>query len=483
MGSAFRELPPAEPRRSSVPIVFLVILCCLVGIWCIFSSSLIGADLQYFPFVLSGALLGFISLFEIRVGLAVLLLAIGLSPELELFGIKNFRYEDIMFPILFIVWLTKHTLERKQLAGTDLKVPLLIILFLSLLTTLNNEIYSDLDLQSSVLRFGKSVQYYFIFIIVLNSLNGPRDVNAFAALMIVSSAFVGLYGISQYNLMGSTEGFRVSGPPGETANILGGYYVFHMCLATGLLIRSTPGIRFLLAIYLVLMALPFVETLSRTSYVALLIGFAVMWAMSPNRAMGGLLLLVLLLIVFSPVHVVERLWSIVGVWDGSAPASWEARVEGWKLLLAYSVNAPILGKGVGNLPLGAVDNEYMLQLHELGVLGLLIFLWLIFRCLSTSYRLQKERNSDGAPSGFCLGYFGGCIALLVHSVGATTFTTIRTTEPFFFATGILYVYWNHIRESRRSATREELDATAWIGGAVRARRRALLEGGAAGPSG
>ena len=41
------------------------------------------------------------------------------------------------------------------------------------------------------------------------------------------------------------------------------------------------------------------------------------------------------------------------------------------------------------------------------------------------------------------------MALLVHSIGATTFTTIRTTEPFFFATGILYVYWNLVEKQRK----------------------------------
>jgi hypothetical protein len=30
------------------------------------------------------------------------------------------------------------------------------------------------------------------------------------------------------------------------------------------------------------------------------------------------------------------------------------------------------------------------------------------------------------------------VSLLVHALAATTFTTIRTTEPFFVATGILY---------------------------------------------
>ena len=66
----------------------------------------------------------------------------------------------------------------------------------------------------------------------------------------------------------------------------------------------------------------------------------------------------------------------------------------------------------------------------------------IFRALRTSLRLHRSNDPDPILSGLALGYFGGCAALLMHSVAATTFTTIRTTEPFFFATGILYAYWN-----------------------------------------
>ena len=439
------EYHPERGSPNTTPIVILSVLCSLIAVWSIFSGGFGGDHIQRVPLILSALLLGFIALFEIRVGLAVLLLAIGLSPELELFGVDNFRYEDIVFPVIFLVWITKHGLTRRPFAETDLRLPILIILFLSLVSTLNNKIYGDIDLQSAVFRFGKSVVYYFIFLIVLNALRGLRDMKAFAALMLISSAFVGLYGLTQASVFQNAA--RVTGPPGETANVLGGYFVFHMCLATGLLTRAKGGTRLLLIGYLILMFIPFAQTLSRTSYVAFVSGFAAVWFLSKGRTLGPVMALIFLAALLSPAAVEERLVSIFGIFEGNAPSSWEARVAGWKLLLAYAINAPLLGRGVGDLPLGAVDNEYMLQLHELGVLGLFAFLWLITRTLKTSFRLHKT-GQDRMATGFCLGYFAGCIALLVHSIGATTFTTIRTTEPFFFATGLLYLYHNYEKKRR-----------------------------------
>ncbi|MCI0650854.1 MAG: O-antigen ligase family protein [Planctomycetes bacterium] len=480
MALSLPELAPSAERRKPLPIAILTILCCMVAVWCIFSAELIGSKPQYFPMILSGVLLGFISLFEIRVGLAVLLLAIGLSPELEFMGISNFRYEDMIFPILLLVWITQQTLTRQGFAETNLKMPLLAIIFLSLLSTLNNKIYGQLDLQTSVLRFGKSVEYYFIFLIVLNSLRGIRDIRVFGILMIICSALVGLYGLVQYSTQAGGPSYRVSGPPGETANILGGYYVFHMCLATGLLTRVRAGARLLLFSYLALMAIPFVQTLSRTSYVALFCAFAIIWGLSRSRAISGIMLIIATVVLLSPAHVGERVLSVFGIFGGDEPTSWEARVRGWQLLLGYALHAPLLGQGVGHSPLGAVDNEYVLQINELGILGLIAFLMLVTRCLKTSYRLQKEEGQDDVVSGLALGYFGGCAALLVHSIGATTFTTIRTTEPFFFATGLIYVYWNHVNQ-RKNALDPQVAALPGRPAALAAPRAAPLIGRLATP--
>jgi len=449
---SFTGLPSAaerDVRRHPLPLVVLATICCGIGVWSIYATDLLGENWQFFPLILAGTMLGFISLFELRVGLAVLLLAIGLSPEFTVFRIPNFRYEDVILPVLLIVWLSRHILSKEWLRPTDLKIPLFIIVFVSMLSSLNNHLYSGLDLSGAVLRFGKSIEYYLIFLLVLNTLHSRADVRGFVSLMLLASALVGIFGIVQWSIHGGGDGFRVPGPSGETANILGGYYVFHICIALGLLARARASTRPLLLLYLALMLIPVGLTLSRTSYVALIIGILTIWALSRSGAIAWPLAILFLFGLFVPEAVSERFGTIAGIFSGDAPSSWQARVAGWQAFIPAALERPLFGHGIGSRELGAVDSEYVLQLYSLGLVGLGAFLWLISRCLRTSYRTWRLEEREPWVQGFALGYFGGTVALLAHSIAATTFTTIRTTEPFFFATGILYVAWNRLQARRR----------------------------------
>ena len=435
--------------RQPLPLLVLAVACCSVGVWSIYSNDLFGKEWQHFPLLLAAGMLAFISLFELRVGFAVLLIAIGLSPEYTIMGIPNFRYEDVVIPILLLVWLSKHVMTRARLQPTDLKLPLLVIVFVSLFSSLNNHLYSGLDLAGALLRFGKSIEYYVIFLLVLNTLHTKADIRGFYVLMLLASALVGLFGLMQWSTHGGGDGFRLPGPRGETANILGGYYVFHICLALGLMVRIKASARPLLLLYLAIMLVPVGLTLSRTSYVALIIGVVTIWGVSRSSSIGWPLSFMLLFTLFVPEAVSDRFETIFGVFSGDVPSSWQARVAGWGLYVPAALERPLFGHGVGSRSLGAVDSEYVLQLYSLGIVGLGAFLWLITRCLKTSYRLQKQAEGDPWIQGFALGYFGGAVSLLAHSIAATTFTTIRTTEPFFFATGILYVCWNRTQRRHR----------------------------------
>ncbi|MCA8959573.1 MAG: hypothetical protein KDC38_03625 [Planctomycetes bacterium] len=428
--------------NSRLPIVALGMLAMLVAVWCVFTVNLNGVDVQNFPLILSGLLLAFISIFDLRVGLAVLLLAIGLSPEFELYGIDNLRYEDLVFPILLMIWMSRVVLHQADLRPTDLKSPIFVIVFISLISALANGIYSELDLRAASLRFGKAVEYYFMMVVVLNAMRTRRDLRAFIVLMVVSSSLVGLYGLVQFAAEGTgLDSYRLPGPRGETANILGGYFVFHMCLSLGLLARVKGVGRVLLLAYLGLMAYPFILTLSRTSYVAMAIGLFAIWVRSRNHTMGWALVLLAVGCLLAPDYVLDRMRTIADVFLGREVSSWDSRVAGWtNWFLPQALQSPLLGKGPGSEDLGAIDSEYVLQLNDLGIIGLIAFLVLVYRCMRTSWRLQTVEENDAVLSGFSLGYFGGCVALLVHSLAATTFTTIRTTEPFFFATGLLYAY-------------------------------------------
>ena len=83
-----------------------------------------------------------------------------------------------------------------------------------------------------------------------------------------------------------------------------------------------------------------------------------------------------------------------------------------------------------------VDNQYFTVLVESGFLGLLAFLYLMWRLGRLAFETFKKEGSR-YYQGLFLGYFIGFMGLLVHALSANTFILIRVMEPFWLITGIM----------------------------------------------
>lgn len=95
---------------------------------------------------------------------------------------------------------------------------------------------------------------------------------------------------------------------------------------------------------------------------------------------------------------------------------------------------PILGEGVSGL--GLVDAQYPLVLGETGIIGFLIFIWLLTVIFKQSLSIFKQIEDDWLK-GLILGFIGGFVGLLFHSFAAATFIIVRIMEPFWFLAAIV----------------------------------------------
>ena len=95
---------------------------------------------------------------------------------------------------------------------------------------------------------------------------------------------------------------------------------------------------------------------------------------------------------------------------------------------------PFLGYGVTGA--GFMDAQYARTLVEVGVIGLAVFLWLVWSVLKGSLgTLRTLRDPD--ERGLALGFLAGTVALLVHAIGANTFIIVRIMEPFWFFAAVI----------------------------------------------
>jgi len=93
-----------------------------------------------------------------------------------------------------------------------------------------------------------------------------------------------------------------------------------------------------------------------------------------------------------------------------------------------------LGRGITGI--GFIDGQYIRTLPELGIIGLLSFLWLLWIIYKNSLGIYRQMD-DNLYKGLTLGFIAGFVGLTIHALTANTFILIRVMEPFWFITGII----------------------------------------------
>jgi O-antigen ligase len=105
--------------------------------------------------------------------------------------------------------------------------------------------------------------------------------------------------------------------------------------------------------------------------------------------------------------------------------SWGTRLDAWKIVLEISKVNPLLGLGFANYywytPLFAIrgwavnfnsHSQYIDLIAQVGVLGLLCFLWIFFELGRIGWKLTRDLP-DGFARSYSYGVFAGLVGSLV----------------------------------------------------------------------
>jgi O-antigen ligase len=350
-----------------------------------------------------------------------------------------------LLAIITFTWFAK-TAINKGLAlfiKTPLNKAIGFYILVCLISTLRGVVLGFVIPEKGLFYVLRYIEYFLLFILVVNHIHSRKQIKFFLTSFFVTCALVSIYGIMQI-----PTGVRVSAPfEGEYGepNTFGGYLLFILCIALGLFLKNVPQrTKISLFILLALIFFPFLYTLSRASYMAIIFSFLVFVIMSKRKLVliTTMAAIAALIIVIRPEAIVSRveytfqerqadLARIFNVYlDPSASArifSWQDSVEAWK-------KNPILGRGISGH--GFIDGEYIRILPETGAIGLLAFLWLLWSIFKHSILVYKKMDEE-LYKGLVLGFIAGFIGLVFHAVTANTFIMIRIMEPFWFVAGII----------------------------------------------
>lgn len=396
--------------------------------------------------VVGGSVL-LLTLINTNAAIVFLIFSMLLSPEINLGAVQPgravvIRFDDFLLGVVFLTWLAKLAINKQLgfLRSTPLNVPLGLFLISCIVSTslgvMTGTIKNPL---ASMFYFLKYFEYFFLFFMVANVVRDRIQVRLFLQMMLATAVIVCLYGYGQMAVYGT--GYRITAPFEGSAepNTLAAYLVLIAGICGGLALYSPSPFRRLVLLGLILfMVPPLLYTYSRGGYVAFLAMYATLCV--PSTRYRPLLIGILVIglaasPILLPASVLERLAAtfdpsgvpvVGGMRLSASPAFrvivWKAMIERWK-------EQPLLGFGIAAV--GLVDQQYMLVLGELGIVGFLLFLWVRVRLMAVSYGAFIKLD-DPMLKGLSLGFIAGFVGLLVHSFAANIFIIVRVMEPFWF---------------------------------------------------
>ena len=409
-----------------------------------------------------GALVAIITFQRPENGLVIIVFSMMLSPEIIVAQLPKravtIRVDDILIIVVFLAWLA-HTAVNKDWKGfvkTPLDTPLLILFFLYVFSTIIGIMTGNMNPVKGFFYAMKYIEYFILYWMVVNIASYDKDIPLYLISGLVTCIIVTLFA---YSLMGSA--FRVYAPfdaeGGEPAS-LGGYYLVIYAIAFSFFLHTASRVHQLLYLGLILFLLPpFVKTLSRASYLAFGPMLVTMLLLAKKRRMTlGLMMLVGLTafpILFNDLYQ-QMATRVNATFTTDAHVQRDAnydmggkkitdqsaidRLVSWKRVLSEDLpkNGFTLLFGNGIAGIRFTEGQFFLMLAELGVVGTIVFYWLMVKIVRHSYRVYKS-TSQPLHQSLCLALISCMVALHIQSFTTNTFIIVRVMEPFWFLTGLV----------------------------------------------
>lgn len=449
-----------------------------LGLIFVFISILIVKyALNYSPYKLLMIFLGFLILFITfnypLKSVVFLIFSMLLSPEIGVGAVSGkavvVRYDDVLLILILLVWLIRTALIKREpfLIKTPIQLPLLLYTSVYVISTLLGIIGGRLNWEKAFFYVLKYIEYYMMYFMIVNMLKEEKDYYRyikymFYVLLIVIAYSYYYYANATGDLVRTTAPFEAPlGNPKESEPAsLGGYYLLAMGVMLALLSEIKGG-KFLIVLLSFIFLYPsFLLTFSRASYMGFITLFLVFVIFVKKRKFFFLMgaFFVFLITFFLPglgekvrarieytykgleaKNIVVTPFGKITLED-SAYQRYQS-IE--RVVLNVLPNHPFLGAGVTGVGLG--DNQYSLILGETGIIGFVLFVWLIYSVLNMSFKVYNKSDNLYEKS-LAFGVFCSIFAFLVQGLGVNTFIIVRIMEPFWFCVALVSLEYLRINK-------------------------------------
>jgi hypothetical protein len=459
----------------------LFFLLFTIGISIFVGQMLTGSRPTLPVFAILGLTFVTLSFFRPDIGLLIMLISTLLLPGLSVGNIERagdyhvqrevfLRPEDFIVMMVFVGWWGQMVI--KKAFGGEMRVvrsPLTVLIFtfiaLMLISTGLGILIGTTTLTRGMFFFLKRTEYFLIFFMTYYIVEDRFQVQFYLKALLATSAVVMFVGVFELIKTGGgqvvTSTFSATGgnPLASfcllilpfTASLayssrnmnmkLSSLLLFGMTLAVLLFTRSRGGY-----VSFVFVTLAFIVMTRAYVLIFPVVLFSLVTFVILPKAIKQEVTSVRKVVPISPesinvarFHDMNAQQIYLRFYESGLDSSWSARLGALFSTAPLFRKNPVMGGGLGSVELSFVDNQYLMDLLSLGVIGLVTFILLVFKLLK--FLLRVFRESEGEDNYWlrnaALGLFCGLIGMLVHALTITNFYTIRTMVPFWFLMGVL----------------------------------------------
>lgn len=307
-------------------------------------------------------------------------------------------------------------------------------------------------------------RYMLVYYLVINNFTTREHITELVYAMLASSAAVSLYGFYQYavdiSMLNAEWVDSAYFPELKTRvfstlynpNILASYLVTMISLAFGVFLKASgKKIKVGLVLLISCLALCLLFTYSRGAWLTL-VAIIGLCGVFYNRKVLWLLVLLPIGMFFAHDSVVERIMSIVNPTDTSSVL----RLALWESTLAMITDHPLTGIGWNAYQLVYPEynffiedestiiyhahNMYLNFAAELGLIGLVVFLALIYFHMKININLCTT-SSDKFIGGLSLGITAAYWGIIISGITDHVLFNLELSMLFWLINAISVVLW------------------------------------------
>lgn len=277
-----------------------------------------------------------------------------------------------------------------------------------------------------------------IFVLMINLIDTRRRLLVLWKLVVICGAVLGFGAIKSYAKGEFTlQGLRIEG-------LVGGIFGNPNDLATALdlllpfaivLVMVSKGVaRWIYLFCAAAMAIGVLVTFSRGGFLGLIaLSGVLLWKLGRGRRFKTLLVTAVvcgLMFGVMPGGYANRITTIFNIEDDKTGSAQERRAL-MELAARMAIRRPIVGIGMGNFHIYSIHekeahNAYLEIAAELGVIGLLAYLYLIFKPLSSLAHLERETKKMQSKEEAEMYWLSACLqAAFVAYMVCSFFASIQ----------------------------------------------------------